>query len=312
MSSKSSVVWTIKELVEVLKKRQLNEYDCTIGVSGKRGEGKSTLIDKIFLKFRGFKPLKHQVYSRKDVINLLRNQEFGFCWDDEAINSGYKRDFMNKGQQELIKLITTYRDNFNIYASAIPFFYSLDKDLRELFFIHIHIIERGLAVIFMQLEDNIHQTDPWDSKNNSKKEEKWQKKKAEDPSFKFPYHQLSTFAGYLKFNDLTQKQRQLYKEIKKAKRKAANLTDEEIQKQKEENQNDKIYKQMIEGKLSKEGLQQFCLIEGKKYSSMVAYLNIRLTNEGEKRTLKQFLDPSNKEIQIEKTNEQLVQIVPEI
>ena len=312
MPSKASVVWSIKEFVEVLKARQKNKYDGNIGVSGKRGEGKSTIINKIFLRFKGFKPWKHQVYSRVDVVDLLTNQEFGFCWDDEAINTGYKRDFQNKGQQELIKLITAYRDNFNIYASAIPFFYSLDKDLRELIFVHIHLIERGLAVIFMQLEDNIHQTDPWDTKNNSRKEEKWQKKKSEDPNFKFPYHKLSTFVGYLKFNDLTLKQRKLYEEIKKTKRKSAFLTDDELKKQKEQNINDRIYKQMIEGKLSKEGLQQFCLIEGKKYSSMVAYLNIRLNNDGEKRTLKQFLDPSNKEIQIEKTDEQIAQIIPEI
>ncbi len=312
MPSKASVIWTIKEFIEILKQRQVNKYDCNLGVSGKRGEGKSTLIFKVFIRMKGFRPWKHQVYKREDVVDLLKNQTFGYVFDDEAINTGYKRDFQSKGQQELIKLITAYRDNFNIYGSAIPFFYSLDKDLRELIFIHIHLIERGLAVVLMQLEDNIHQTDPWDTKNNSRKEEKWQKKKAENPNFRFPYHKLSTFVGYLKFNDLTLKQRELYEEIKKTKRKSAFLTDDELQKQKEQNTHDRIYKQMIEGKLSKEGLQQFCLIEGKKYSSMCTYLNIRLTNDGEERTLKQFLDPSNKEIQIEKTNEQIAQIVPEI
>lgn len=312
MPSKASVVWSIKEFVEILKERQLNKYDCNMGVSGKRGEGKSSIINKIFLRFKGFKPWKHQVYSREDVMDLLKNHEFGFCWDDEAINTGYKRDFQNKGQQELIKLITAYRDNFNIYASAIPFFYSLDKDLRELIFVHIHIIERGLAVIFMQLEDNIHQTDPWDTKNNSKKEEKWQKKKAEDPNFKFPYHKLSTFVGYLRFNDLTSKQRELYEEIKKEKRKSAFLTDDELQKQKEEDIKKRLYVLMIEGKLTEEGLKQTCLASNKNYSTMRAYLNRRITDAGDERTLRQYLDPSNKEIQIEKTNEQIVEIVPQI
>ena len=192
-TSRSSIFWTIGELVEVLRKRQENEYDVNIGVSGKRGDGKSTFLLKMFKRFKGFKQKKHQVYSRDDVTNLLKKQEFSFCWDDEAINSGYKRNFHEKAQQELIKTITAYRDNYNIYASAIPFFYSLDKDLRELLFLHIHIIKRGLAVIFMPLHDSIHQTDPWDTKNNSKKEEKWQLKKAEDPNFKFPYHKISTF-----------------------------------------------------------------------------------------------------------------------
>ncbi|KKL77848.1 hypothetical protein LCGC14_2030760 [marine sediment metagenome] len=312
MPSKASIVWSLKEFAEVLKQRQANEYDVNIGVSGKRGEGKSTLICKLLYRLKGFRPWKHQVYAREEVIKLLKDQMFGFCWDDEAINSGYKRDFMHKGQQVLIKLITNFRDNFNIYTSAIPFFYSLDKDLRELIVIHIHVIERGFAVVLMQLEDNLHQTDPWDTRNNLKKEEKWQKKKAENPNFKFPYHNLSTFIGYLKFGDLTPKQKDLYKEIKKKKRAEAFKTDEEIAKEKEENIRDRIFKQMFDGKLSKEGLQQFCLIEGKKYSSMVAYLNARLNDIGEKKTLRLFLDPSHKEIRIEKTREQLQELIPSV
>src|SRR4030042_2467296 len=130
----------------------------------------STIISKIFNSFKkeGFNQRKHQVYARKDVINLLACQQFGYCWDDEAINSGYKRDFQNKGQKDLIKIITNYRDNHNIYASALPFFYSLDKDLRDLIFLHLHVIERGVAVLFLPLSDQIHTQDQWDTKNNIK------------------------------------------------------------------------------------------------------------------------------------------------
>lgn len=312
MPSKASIVWSLKEFAEVLKQRQSNKYDVNIGVSGKRGEGKSTMINKLLYRFKGFKPKKHQVYSREDVIKLLKEQTLGFCWDDEAINTGYKRDFAQKGQQVLIKHITAYRDNFNIYASAIPFFYSLDKDLRELIVIHIHVIERGFAVIFMQLEDNLYQADPWDSKNNSKKEERWQKKKAENPNFKFPYHKLSTFVGYLRFGDLTNKQRVLYEGIKKTKRAESFKSSVDLAKEKEENVNDRIYKQMLEGKLSKEGLLQFCLIEGKKYHSMCSYLNLRLTNDGEEKTLSTFLDPTHKQIKTEKTKEKLNELIPSV
>ena len=48
-----SILWTIKELVDVLRKRQLNNFDCNFGVSGKRGDGKSTLLLKIFKSFAG-------------------------------------------------------------------------------------------------------------------------------------------------------------------------------------------------------------------------------------------------------------------
>ena len=36
------VIWTIKELTEVMRERQLNKFDCDFGVSGKRGDGKIT------------------------------------------------------------------------------------------------------------------------------------------------------------------------------------------------------------------------------------------------------------------------------
>jgi len=310
MPSRASTVWTIKELIEMIDDRRRNEFDANIGVSGKRGEGKSHLLFKIFIRMKGFRPWKHQVYRQEDVINLFKKQKFSHVFDDEAIGSGYKRDFQKAGQKELIKIITMYRDNFNIYASAIPFFYSLDKDLRELIFLHIHIIERGLAVLFLPLEDNIHQTDPWDTKNNLKLEEKWQKRKQEDPNFKFPYHKLSTFAGYLAFSDLTEKQAKLYKEIKSEKRKSAYLTEEELAKQKELGFIDRIYNQMKEGKLTKDGLFQVCLIEGKKLSSTKVSLNKKLQDEGSEKTLKYYLDPTHEEIKVEKTNKQIEEMIP--
>lgn len=90
MTSKSKVIWSMKELAQVLRQRQLNEFDVNVGVSGKRGDGKSTFMHKLMREFakHGFKNEKHQVYTRERVIHLLSTQEFGFCWDDEAINSG--------------------------------------------------------------------------------------------------------------------------------------------------------------------------------------------------------------------------------
>ncbi|KKK63624.1 hypothetical protein LCGC14_2992400, partial [marine sediment metagenome] len=141
------IEWSIKEIQKILKTRQSNEFDGNMAVSGDRGNGKSTLIAKIYYRFDQFKPWTHQVYSREDVINLLRTQEYSLCWDDEAINSSYKREFQSKGQQELIKILTAYRDNYNVFTSAIPNFFSLDKDLRDLYFIHLHIIERGIDFV---------------------------------------------------------------------------------------------------------------------------------------------------------------------
>ena len=257
--SSNKIVWSLKELTAVLRQRQLNKFDCNIGVSGARGNGKSTILFKIFNSFKEFDQHKQQVYAQKEVIDLLARNMFGFCWDDEAINSGYKRNFQQAGQKVLVQIITNYRDNYNIYASALPFFYSLDKDLRELIFMHIHIIERGLAVILLPLTDQIHSQDPWDTANNIKIEQKEYQRMKKNPDNKFRYYKLSTFAGYIYFGDMTEKQREIYDKIKKEKRNrnfeksgVLNSAAESIP------WKVKVYKLLLEGKLTKNGLIQSC------------------------------------------------------
>ena len=243
-------------------------------------------------------------------MRLLGTQKFGFCWDDEAINSGYKRDFQNAGQKELIKIITNYRDNHNILASALPFFYSLDRDLRELVFIHIHIIERGLAVILMPLDDQIHASDPWDTKANIKIEEQENKRIQKNPDNKYRYHRLTTFAGYLLFGDMTSKQRKKYEEIKQRKR--GEVFNLEGLKNQEENFMDRLYKSLLKGKLTKEGIFQVCDIEDKKYSSITSILNRMLTDNGESKTVKDFLQQSPSKVFHNKPNGEISNIIPDL
>lgn len=313
MASANKIVWSIKELTQVLRQRQLNKFDVNIGVSGKRGDGKSTLLFKIFNSFKdeGFNQKKHQVYSQKDVINLLSGQEFSFCWDDEAINSGYKRNFQQAGQKVLVQLITNYRDNFNIYASALPFFYSLDKDLRELLFMHIHIIERGLAVILLPIVDQIHSADPWDTANNIKIETKEYARMKKDPTAKFRYHKLSTFAGYLYFGDMTPNQREIYNAIKKEKRQK-NFEQSGVLNSQEKPWKERVYDLLISGKLTRNGLIQSCLLQGEKYNNMISTLNMMLKDRGEiNRTVKDFLLNDDKGLIHSKDKGAITNLVPD-
>lgn len=291
------IIWSIKDIVEILKERQKNEFDGNIAVSGDRGNGKSTLISKIFYRFNIFNPWKHQVYNRKDVIELLKTQKYGLCFDDEAINSSYKRNFQDKIQQELIKIITAYRDNFNIYASAIPNFFSLDKDLRDLYFLHLHVIERGVAVVHMPLQGRLYSQDRWDAKYNAKIEAKWGKRMQSDPKFKPPYHKLTTFRGYLFFNKLTTRQEKLYKEVKMKKRGESFILEE---KKEEKTFLDKVYDLLIEGRLTRDGLIQLSLLDGRKYDTVTKLLNKMLKERGiYNKTVKDFIkmeDKKNPEI----------------
>ena len=116
-------IFTIKDVIEIVKARQDDKYDANIAISGARGDGKSTLGCKICYKYGGYDPWKHQVYSRKDARKLLVTQQRGLIFDDEAINSTYKRAFYDKEQQNLIRDINMYRSNENLYLQAIPSFF---------------------------------------------------------------------------------------------------------------------------------------------------------------------------------------------
>lgn len=306
------VVWHIKDIVYILKERQKNQFDGNIVVSGDRGNGKSTLLYKLFLHFKGFNPRTHQVYSREDVIGLLRGQKYNLCFDDEAVNSGYKRDFHSKAQQELIKIITTYRDNFNIYGSAIPNFFSLDKDLRDLTFLHLFVVERGIAVVHMPLQSLMYSQDRWDAKNNAKIEAGWSSKIKSNPNFKIPFHKLSTFKGYLFFGDLTDKQREIYLEIKRTKREVATnkLLDEAIPESERKGSFEKrVFALLIDGKITEEGLLQICLSEGKQMSNVKRKMLEMLKDTGDKRTIPQLLSFQKEQI-IEKKKEAIKSFIP--
>jgi len=311
MITKSEIRWTVKEITECLRKRQLNKFDVNIGVSGKRGDGKSTFLFKIFQSFKksGFNPHKHQVYSQDDVKNLLANEKFGFCWDDEAINSGYKRDFQKVGQIDLIKIVTNYRDNFNIYGSALPFFYNLDKALRELIFMHVHIIERGLGVILLPLDGQIHSQDQWDTATNRKIEAKENIRLEKNPSATFAFHKLTTFAGYVYFSSMTPKQERKYLKIKEVKR--AKHFESMNGVTREKTFLEKLYALLLEGKLTKEGLSQSCLMEGKKYSVALSTLNMMLKDHGEDKTVGDFIKASKGDLS-SKHNPHISNLVPEI
>lgn len=282
-----SVIFSIKDIAKTIQRRQANEFDARLAVAGDTGDGKSTLLSKIFYRLGKFRPWKHQVYNSNDIIKLLTTQQKGKCFDDEAINSGYKRNWQDKGQQKLIKILTNYRDSLNVYGSALPNFFSLDKDLRDLFFMLLHVIERGIAVVHLPLQGNMYSQDKWDAKNNAKIEQKWNEKRKKNPNFKPPYHKLSTFVGYLYFTKLTPKQEALYKEVKRTKR-AEEYENENNEK--EESFFDKIYRLLMEGKLSQQGLIEICQVNDRKYSSVASQLNIMLKDRGMPHTLKHYLD----------------------
>ncbi len=287
------LIWSITDLVDISKQRQQNKFDVIIAVSGARGNGKSSLLFRFFSRFKPFKAWNHQIYSRKDVMNLLEKNKFGCIFDDEAIRTGYKRNFFDADQKLLIQMINMYRDNFNIYGLAVPNFYSLDKDLRDLIKIHIHVVERGLGVVHIANSGNLYSDDAWDVKYNKKIEERWSESKKKNPNFKPKYNKLTTFRGYIRFPDLTPKQRLLYEEVKVTKRKAVY---EEEMKQDSDDFYDRLITRLKEGDIGSNALQEICLANKLKLSSVKNLINVRLRDAGEKERLAYYLDHYDKKL----------------
>lgn len=287
------VVWSMKELAEMTKQRILNKFDSNIAVTGDTGIGKSTFCFKFFYKFPDFKIEDQLIYKRSEMIDLIKNYNFSYCWNDEFISSGYKRSFFDQEQIELIKVLTKYRNNFNIVAGAVPIFFTLDKELLKLFGMHINIIERGIAVVHLPREGRMYTDDIWDVKINSKLEEKWSNKKMKNPNFKIPYHRYTTFAGYIYFGALTEKQEKYYDYLKSKKRDEGERLAKEEGKQSKENFYEKVLRMVKEKKLDEDGLFNLCQFHDKKLSSVKVNLNRMLKDEGSKLTLKNLLVDKN-------------------
>lgn len=280
------VDWSVKELAEITKKRVENKYDSNIAVTGLTGKGKSTFLFKFFNKFKDFKIEDKLTYRRDEMIRLIRDFRKSYIWHDELISAANKRRFYDSEQIELIEILTKYRNHRNIFGGAVPIFFSLDKELLKLFGMHINIITRGIGVVHLPREGRMFSDDIWDVKINAKLEEKWSARVQKNPNFKIPYHKYTTFAGYVYFGKMTDKQEEYYEHLKSVKRgDSENNKDETPQ----ETFYEKVLRLLREEKLDDKGLFALCSYEGKKLSSVKVSLNRMLKDEGSNETLKDLL-----------------------
>lgn len=148
------------------------------------------------------------------------------------------------------------------------------------------MIKRGVAILHLPRQGRMYTDDIWDVKHNKILEEKWSKRLEESPNFKIPYHKLSTFKAYIFFRPLTKEEKKLYEDLKKEKRDKAKPTEEE------ENKNN-FYKNLLplvkEGKFNDRDLLNMCLLNKKSFSSVKSRLNQMLKDEGEGKSLRDFI-----------------------
>lgn len=264
----------------MINKRRDNKYDVNILITGDRGDGKSQVAWKIMRKLIGkrkwLKKAKiYQVYKRKDIIDLLKTQKKGYMWSDETIEGGFNRDFANKDQKELVKIITKYRSHYNISIYTLPIFKTLDPALKDLIFCHIHVYERGSAAVFLKPKGYVYSTDLWRTKECADIERKWEARRQKDPNYDLPYHDLPTFETYLHVGDaIPEDEEELYESIKDEKKGNGDNDEEQVLTPFE-----KIYQKVKNEEITREGLQQFCVIEDMDYNQLCRKINLELKKE---------------------------------
>lgn len=276
------IVWTIKDLAEMIKRRQQNEFDVTIAVDGARGNGKSTLTYKVLTKVGNFNPEKDLLFTRDDVMDAIKNRKFSCIDADEMINSAHNRDFFSGDQKNFIKLMNMYRDNYNILMGSSPFFYDLDPQIRKLIKIRITVVKRGVAILQMA-KNSLYINDPWETDINKKIEMSWINKLKRGKLLMPKYQRLTTYAGHIFYNALTPQQELKYKALKVSKRSELNLDSDTRVKPYWEDANETIELGKIK---SFKELRFYLMGKGIMYSKGLAKINLYRKDMGFVKTLK--------------------------
>lgn len=279
------LIWSIGRLSRLIKKMQDMDYDCIICVDGNRGTGKSNFSWVLGRRILGKKwnPWKVILFSRNDVMKAS-NEKRTVIIGDEFINVAYNRDFYDEEQKDLLKILNMNRDNCNVLLACIPYFKHLDTQMKDLIKIRITMLRRGWALVQAQ-NPFINASDRWDTKVNEKIERSWYKHGV----FKPVYSQLTTFRGFIRVPKMSDKSRELYDKIKHEKRHRI-IKQKELERGNEEmNEVEKIVTRLKEGKLSREMIQEHCILTGKKYDTLRCSINRYLIDEGDEKRFGDYI-----------------------
>lgn len=275
--------WHTSDIVDMIKRRQANKFDVIVLVTGNRGDGKSSLSVKCALRLPNFKMKRDIVFSREEVIEQLATKEKGVIIADEFINVGFNRDFYDKDQKKLIKMLNMYRDRGNILFLCVPNFTTIDKQILGLAKFRLDVIKRGWALLHTPNRSS-YSHDPWDIKYNEKIEKGWLDRGIRKPDYK----RLSTFRALIRVTDLTENQREIYEKIKAEKRNE--LYEKEVREDSREqgSKYQAVYDGIINGTLVKKDIEQYCKLNKTKWSTATAVLN-KMLKDREQPTLKTLL-----------------------
>jgi len=224
----SEAQWSIIELIENIRKTLSTDKDFPIIIDGLTGSGKSTIAIQLSKKGCPWFEINNDViFSRDELIERISTAKLGsFIVVDEAINLLFKRDFMEKKQKFVLKLLDMCRDRNLCLIMCVPNFWSIDKHILEgRIKLRIHVARTGFS--FM-----------WKPTSNPFTPDKWNRKYNEQICYNWDAYpnakKTKGFIGYLKFGDLCDSDKEKYLQVKAIKK------EEILKKEKEEEQKEKL------------------------------------------------------------------------
>ena len=316
---KGIIKWSLDKLVKNIVATLLNKYDFFMVVEGNTGSGKSTLafhiaskVSKEFKRLYDFESHTFYYYYEriakknglseedfiKKILNLKEKKAYKFNpkdvliytqddlqkklsdWHsisipDELINITFNRDFFSQKQKDIIKMINMFRDHENLTIACVPSFQTIDTQIKNLTKMKITVKRRGLAIIHTP-NRTIYCKDKWDQATNEKIEREWIMKKINKPN----YSKLTTFRGLLRFPKLTDRQEELYQEIKNEKRNVV-LKTEMNMKTEEKDLYDIVIERLKEGKIrNADILDGLAIAKGVSADSFKNTIRKKLRQEG--------------------------------
>lgn len=237
----------------LLLDRIMIQKDNLVLITGKRGDGKTTLALKIILgfanikgheeyyneqvnkfvdedkkknysleSFTSFDMMTHMAFTRKDLQELCKNNTRGFILADEAIVNAARRNAMTKANKILHEVLTINRKNMNTVFFCLPSIEDFDVSILQYVTHWIHIDDRGLGCILLPEAKSIFGRKTWDVDKMKKTFDKFRE---DNPTvISVPYWLFDNFRGYIRFKALGKNIEKSYLDIAHAKK---NLDTEE-------------------------------------------------------------------------------------
>lgn len=219
--SKNPDQWSIEELTTDINSTLETDQDFFCILDGGTGKGKSTLALKLAIRGCAWFDIKNDIiFSREELTEKIYSARRG-SWlvVDEAINILFNRDFMNKQQKFLLRLLDMCRDRNLCLLMCVPNFWSMDKHILEgRVKVRIHVARTGLAFV-------------WKPTGNPFTPDKWNRRYNEKVCYNWDSYmnarKTKGFIGFIPFGDLAEKYKIPYQEIKKRKKEEVRRAEEE-------------------------------------------------------------------------------------